>query len=124
MFSWNKELHVSESQTRPVTILKYLQGWQYLFIIEGAITVGIAAYLYIFAPRSPEKSRFYTAEEARLAKYRLELDAQDIDKQFRWSDAKAQLRQGSTWAFAFMALMYGVGTASSSNFLPVSLTPS
>ena len=77
--------------------------------------------MYVCAPRSPEKSRFYTEDEVRLAKYRLELDSQDIDKKFRWDDAKAQLRQWQTWAFAFMALMYGVGVASSSNFLPVSL---
>ncbi|KAI5866822.1 MFS general substrate transporter [Durotheca rogersii] len=95
-----------------------LKGWQYLFLIEGSITIFVAAYLYIFAPRSPEKSRWYTEEEVRLAKARLEQDSQDQDKKFRWGDARNQLRQWQTWVYAFMALMYGVGVASSSNFLP------
>lgn len=85
-----------------------------------AQTIGVAIYLYIFAPRSPAKSRWYTEEEVRLAQIRLEEDSQDIDKKFRWSDAKDQLLQWQTWVFAWMALMYGVGVASSSNFLPVS----
>ncbi|OTA64761.1 MFS general substrate transporter [Hypoxylon sp. EC38] len=95
-----------------------LKGWQYLFLIEGAITIVVAAYLYVFAPRSPEKSRWYTEEEVKLAKSRLEQDSQDQDKEFRWEEAKKQLKHWPTWAFAFMALMYGVGVASSSNFLP------
>lgn len=99
------------------------KGWQYLFIIEGSITVAVAVYLWIFAPRSPETSRWYTEEEVKLAKNRLEQDSQDHDTEFRWYDAKKQLKHWPTWAFAFMALMYGVGVASSSNFLPVCFTP-
>ncbi|KAI1373214.1 MFS general substrate transporter [Hypoxylon crocopeplum] len=95
-----------------------LHGWQYLFLIEGSITVVVAAYLYVFAPKSPEESRWYTEEEVTLAKHRLEQDSSDQDKEFRWGDARNQLKQWQTWVFAFMALMYGVGVASSSNFLP------
>lgn len=80
----------------------------------------VAAYLYVFAPQSPEKSRWYTEEEVKLAKIRLEQDSQDRDDTFRWEDAKKQLKHWPTWAYASMALMYGVGVASSSNFLPVS----
>lgn len=83
----------------------------------------VALYLWIFAPRSPEKSRWYTEEEVKLAKARLEQDSQAQDKEFRWDDAKKQLKHWPTWAFAFMALMYGVGVASSSNFLPVGTSP-
>ncbi|KAH7014656.1 major facilitator superfamily domain-containing protein [Microdochium trichocladiopsis] len=96
----------------------HLHGWQWLFLIEGAITVAVAIYLYIFAPRSPDKSRWYTDDERALARARLEQDSQDQDKHFRWADAKRQLQHWPTCGFAFLALMYGVGVASSSNFLP------
>ncbi|KAI1763201.1 MFS general substrate transporter [Hypoxylon sp. FL1150] len=76
-------------------------GWQYLFLIEGSITILVAIYLWTFAPKSPETSRWYTEEE-----------------EFLWDDANKQLEHWPTWVFAFMALMYGVGVASSSNFLP------
>ncbi|CAH0058143.1 unnamed protein product [Clonostachys solani] len=95
-----------------------LRGWQYLFIIEGAITVVVAAWLFVWAPRSPQKCRFFSAEEKALAQARLELDSQDQDKYFRWDEAIEQLKMWQTWVFAFMALLYGIGVASSSNFLP------
>ncbi|KAF7562324.1 hypothetical protein G7046_g1811 [Stylonectria norvegica] len=85
---------------------------------EGGITIAVAVWLFISAPRSPEKFSWLTADEKALAKARAEEDSQDRDKNFRWSDASHQLKQWQTWAFAFMALMYGVGVASSSNFLP------
>ncbi|KAF5011883.1 hypothetical protein FDECE_2016 [Fusarium decemcellulare] len=102
VFQWNKKLH----------------GWQYLFLIEGGITIAVAIWLYICAPRSPEKCTWYTEEERQLAIARVQQDSQDQDKHFRWSDAIHQLKLWQTWAYAFMALMYGVGVASSSNFLP------
>ncbi|KAI0173364.1 MFS general substrate transporter [Hypoxylon sp. FL1284] len=95
-----------------------LKGWQYLFIIEGSITVVVAIYLWTFAPRSPETSRWYTEEEVQLARQRLQQDSRDQDTEFHWDDARKQLKHWPTWVFAFMALMYGVGVASSSNFLP------
>ncbi|KAI1461870.1 MFS general substrate transporter [Annulohypoxylon moriforme] len=121
VFQWKGKLKVSTlcpEEDRVSDISFWDKGWQYLFLIEGSITVVVATYLYIFAPRSPQKSRWYTEEEVKLAKYRLEQDSQDQDKEFRWEDAKKQLKHWPTWAFAFMALMYGVGVASSSNFLP------
>lgn len=83
------------------------------------MTVVVAAWMFAWAPRSPEKCRFFNEDEKNLARARVELDSQDQDKSFRWNDAIAQLKMWQTWVFAFMALLYGVGVASSSNFLPV-----
>ncbi|KAI1382925.1 MFS general substrate transporter [Hypoxylon trugodes] len=95
-----------------------LKGWQYLFIIEGALTIGISILLLFALPRSVRKCRWFSEEEKKIAVARLEEDSHDEDKIFRWSDVKEQLQHGPTWAFAFLALMHGVGLASSSNFLP------
>ncbi|KAF3392996.1 hypothetical protein DPV78_010172 [Talaromyces pinophilus] len=95
-----------------------LHGWQYLFLIEGSITIAGAIFLFIFAPRSVQKSKWYSQGEKELAEQRLAEDTEERDDRFRWNDAKAQLLHWPTWAFAFLALMYGVGVASSSNFLP------
>ncbi|KAI1759520.1 MFS general substrate transporter [Hypoxylon sp. FL1150] len=95
-----------------------LKGWQYLFIIEGALTIGISILLFFALPRSVQKCNWFSEEEKRIATARLQEDSQDEDKIFRWSDVKKQLLHGPTWAFAFLALMHGVGLASSSNFLP------
>lgn len=54
-----------------------------------------------------------------MSRLRLEEDSQDMDKHFRWEDAKKETRDWTTWIFTLMPLLYGVGVASSSNFLPV-----
>lgn len=99
---------------------KALRGWQYLFIIEGAMTVGIALFLFLILPRSIQKSKWFTEEEKRASLVRLGEDSQDQDKSFRWDDAAKECRDWTTWVFTLMPLLYGVGVASSSNFLPVS----
>uniref|UniRef100_A0A0B7KAG3 Major facilitator superfamily (MFS) profile domain-containing protein n=1 Tax=Bionectria ochroleuca TaxID=29856 RepID=A0A0B7KAG3_BIOOC len=98
---------------------KALKGWQYLFIIEGSITIGIAVVLLFVLPRSPEKCRWFSEEEKALAVYRLQQDSQDEDKKLRASDVKKQLLHGPSWVFAALAFLHGVGFSSSSNFLPV-----
>ncbi|KAI6081944.1 MFS general substrate transporter [Hypoxylon rubiginosum] len=97
---------------------KALRGWQYLFIIEGSLTVGVGLLLFLILPHSVEKSRWFTEEEKRMSRLRLEEDSQDMDKHFRWEDAKKETRDWTTWIFTLMPLLYGVGVASSSNFLP------
>jgi hypothetical protein len=90
-----------------------------LFVIEGAITVGIAGVLAAVLPRSPAKCRWFTEEEKNLAEARLRLDSQDSDKKLHAADVFKQLRHGPSWTFAALAFLHGVGFASSSNFLPV-----
>ncbi|KAI1077230.1 MFS general substrate transporter [Whalleya microplaca] len=89
-----------------------------LFIIEGALTVGVGLILFFILPHSIEKSRWFSDEEKRISRLRLEEDSQDVDKHFRWEDAKKETRDWTTWVFTLMPLLYGVGVASSSNFLP------
>lgn len=43
-----------------------LGGWRYLFLIEGAITVGMPLVLFLVLPRSVEPSRFFSPDEKRL----------------------------------------------------------
>lgn len=103
---------------------KPLSGWRYLFLIEGAITVGMSVVLFVVLPRSVESSRFFTPEEKKLARARLEegtLDAGGAEKQlerFRWADARATLLQFESWAFMLMALSFGVALTGAANFLP------
>ncbi|KAH9885549.1 MFS general substrate transporter [Xylariomycetidae sp. FL2044] len=97
---------------------KALKGWQYLFLIEGALTVGVGLLLFLVLPHSVEKCRWFSEDEKLAARHRLEEDSLDIDKKFRWEDAKKECKDWTTWVFTLMPLLYGVGVASSSNFLP------
>jgi hypothetical protein len=84
------------------------------------MTVGMGLLLYFVLPRSVDKSRWFTEEEKALARHRQEEDSQDQDKKFHWDDALKETKDWTTWVFTLMPLLYGVGVASSSNFLPVS----
>lgn len=51
-----------------------LEGWRWLFIIEGAATVGIAFIFMLFMPNKPETMRWVTDTERAQLVYRLSVD--------------------------------------------------
>jgi MFS family permease len=51
-----------------------LPAWKWLFIIEGAITVVVAAMAVFILPDMPENSKFLSVEERQMAVNRLKLD--------------------------------------------------
>ncbi|XXH01867.1 hypothetical protein Hte_008229 [Hypoxylon texense] len=104
-----------------------LIAWS-VFQWDKALRVGVGLLLFLILPHSVEKSRWFSEEEKRLSRLRIEEDSQDLDKNFRWEDAKKETRDWTTWIFTLMPLLYGVGVASSSNFLPtivkrIAITP-
>ncbi|KAK2596206.1 hypothetical protein QQS21_006354 [Conoideocrella luteorostrata] len=52
-----------------------IKGWQWLFIIEGAATVGSGIICAFFMPEFPYNSRILTATQRDLAVWRVECDA-------------------------------------------------
>ncbi|KAF7315002.1 MFS domain-containing protein [Mycena indigotica] len=63
-------------------------GWQWIFIIEGAITSFIGLVSYGFMPASPDHARFLNAEEKAYVKAKLEEDGaiNDADSHFSWGE--------------------------------------
>lgn len=97
----------------------FQQGWRYLFLIEGALTIGIGIILGLVLPKSPATCRWFSEEEKALAEARLKQDSQNTETSVSMRDVLAQFRHWPSWVFAAMALLHGVGFTSSSNFLPV-----
>ncbi|OAK93526.1 MFS transporter [Phaeosphaeriaceae sp. SRC1lsM3a] len=52
-----------------------IRGWQWLFIVEGAATVGIGAVCAFFMPEFPHNSRILSQTERDLAVWRIESEA-------------------------------------------------
>ncbi|KAH0189412.1 MFS general substrate transporter, partial [Aureobasidium melanogenum] len=67
-------------------ILKGLKGrdgmdaWQWLYIIEGVITVGVGIIIVLFLPDFPETWKTLSPEMRHVALKRLSLDAAEADK--------------------------------------------
>lgn len=74
-----------------------LRAWKWLFILEGAITIGIAVGAYFVLPNFPRTTSWLTEEERQLAAWRLEEDIGEDD----WVDSKDQ----TFWQGAKMAFM-------------------
>lgn len=52
----------------------------YLFYVEGAVTVGMAAVILFILPNFPSDARFLTAEERLIAVRRLAEDTGEADE--------------------------------------------
>ncbi|EED24561.1 vitamin H transporter, putative [Talaromyces stipitatus ATCC 10500] len=95
-----------------------LTGWQYLFLIEGGMTVGLAVIVFLVLPRDTN-TRWFTDAERRVAQIRLRRESNlESAGQISWNVAFQVFRTWQVWAFAAMAFLCGVGVASASNFLP------
>ncbi|KAH8807922.1 major facilitator superfamily domain-containing protein [Xylogone sp. PMI_703] len=95
-----------------------LYDWQYLFIIEGAMTIVLSLCAFILLPKSVSESRYFNDEEKKCSNIRLELYTESQTVRFTWRAALLPLLHWQTWMFGAMALGYGVACASISNFLP------
>ncbi|KAF2118737.1 major facilitator superfamily domain-containing protein [Lophiotrema nucula] len=62
VFQWNAKLH----------------NWQYLFIIEGALTMLLATICFILLPRNMQSTKYFTAAEKHCSSIRLLLAAASI----------------------------------------------
>ncbi|OAL23908.1 hypothetical protein AYO20_10820 [Fonsecaea nubica] len=118
VFQWHKKLHVrdaSQSSGRPLTLM---QNWQYLFIIEGSLTVFLSLVAFTILPRSLTASRYFSQEEKDYGRLRLQREFEIEPIKFSWSAALKPLLNWHTWMFGAMSLCYGVAAATLSNFLP------
>ncbi|KAL3491509.1 major facilitator superfamily domain-containing protein [Aspergillus germanicus] len=92
-----------------------LRGWQYLFLIEGAMGVSVGAWALFWLPRDVSSSRFFTEAHKHCAAQRMAYEKAEVS----WVKGMQVLRDWKVWALASAVFLCGVGSASSSNFLPV-----
>jgi MFS family permease len=95
-------------------------GWRWIMIIEGIPTFILGIATWWILPDNPETTYFLTAEEKKLAAYRLtrQTGYTVTASQFHWKDVKAGLKDWKVWAFSFAqfgsdTMLYGFST-----FLP------
>ncbi|KAJ8104352.1 major facilitator superfamily domain-containing protein [Lipomyces tetrasporus] len=56
-----------------------IAGWRWLFIIEGAATIGMAMLSMVLLPNFPASSKWLSDEERAFAQWRLVMDAKEAD---------------------------------------------
>ncbi|KAG5520202.1 hypothetical protein PMAC_001279 [Pneumocystis sp. 'macacae'] len=111
-----------------------LNGWSWIFIIEGLITVIFGLLGYWLVPRSIEKTRFLTKEQKYWARKRIELDEQrlsslsirhpvtgemaDYNKHLKWSYVKSCFTTLHIYLLSLLAFSSGTNVYSIAYFLP------
>ncbi|KAF2643107.1 MFS general substrate transporter [Massarina eburnea CBS 473.64] len=100
----------------------HLHGWQYLFIIEGTITIGIALVAPFWLAKAPGQSWFLTPEEKVLADRRMVTDsAANEDSRFKLSrrDVVEAIKDWKFWAVLPFNVLSSVAPQGFTIFMPI-----
>lgn len=99
-----------------------ISAWQWLYIIEGSITVFIGVLVAVFLPDFPHTWRLLTEEEKFVANRRMAIDAASVDTDdsngmSQLTGLKLAVGDIKTWilALAYLAI---TGASGFQNFLP------
>ncbi|CAM1502556.1 Fc.00g045400.m01.CDS01 [Cosmosporella sp. VM-42] len=100
-----------------------LPSWKYLFAVEGAGTVIVAAFAFWYLPFNGATAHFLTAEEKELAHHRLQMDSSSIvDEKFDLRDAARIFKHPTSWAILPIQICLGVPLQGVQLYLPVIVT--
>ncbi|KAI1371428.1 MFS general substrate transporter [Hypoxylon crocopeplum] len=78
-------------------------GWRWIFILEGILTVLVAAAAYGFIHNYPDTSKFLSEDERKFIHQRLAADSDAThDEKFTWSAVVEALKDPNCW-------LYGLG---------------
>ncbi|KAF7563698.1 hypothetical protein G7046_g395 [Stylonectria norvegica] len=99
-----------------------IRGWQYLFLIEGGLTVIFATGAFFWLPETPDTAWFLDEKEKEAAKLRLLRDgSQSVGSEFSFKEAFASWNNWKFFPWCVISFTYPVAFATSSNFLPLVL---
>ncbi|RAR09694.1 mfs transporter [Stemphylium lycopersici] len=95
-----------------------LEGWRWLFLIQGVFTVLIAAMAFFLLPNTPLQTRWLSPAQRQLAHSRIERDTtQKRDKVNVWKGLREAALDYRTWIFALMQNLH-LSANGFKNFLP------
>ncbi|KAL7422592.1 hypothetical protein Q5752_003240 [Cryptotrichosporon argae] len=97
-----------------------LAGWRWLFIVEGAMTVGLATIFAFFIPNKPTTVRWLSEQERAALNQRLEKDRgtkDATDEVSIWAAARMAVTDPKTWLLCAV-LQCNYIAASVTNFWP------
>ncbi|KAF2770499.1 MFS general substrate transporter [Teratosphaeria nubilosa] len=77
-----------------------LNGWRWIFIIEGLLTVVLGFFAYFFIADWPLKARFVNEDERAQITARLKADSDAVyNEAFSWSNVMLALKDYKVWLY-------------------------
>lgn len=96
-----------------------IKAWQWLFIIEGCLTVFFAILGLFILPDFPSNTRFLSEKERAIAVLRLERDAGEADEERTsvWKGLRDSILDYKVWLLVAIVL-FKTSAASFTQFIP------
>ncbi|GKT64278.1 major facilitator superfamily transporter [Colletotrichum tofieldiae] len=95
-----------------------LEGWRWLFVLQGAVTFAIAMVACFTLPDEPLTTRWLTPAERQLAHARIERDTVGARVQSStWAGLREAIVDPKVWVFIYMQHMH-LATNGFKNFFP------
>lgn len=100
-----------------------LSAWQYIYIVEGAISIGFVPF-YVFGLSSKlEDSWFFTKEESEYVSARYKtMSTFNPDEKFNWSQVWLATKDLKTWVSAAALFCIDLTSFGLTVFLPIIIT--
>ena len=103
-----------------------LEGWRYMFLVQGLITIIIGFLTYFWIVEFPENAHrslcFLTEEEQALAVSRIQKDRKDVQADpFRWVEVLKHAADAKVYGFACLFFLLNLVSTALSYFLPIIL---
>ncbi|KAH9902018.1 MFS general substrate transporter [Xylariomycetidae sp. FL2044] len=96
-----------------------LHGWQYLFIIEGALTVAVALLAAAILPKDPWTCRWLSEEEKKMCLDRARLDStSNVGSPWNFKEGMQPFKSWQVYAWSVIGLCYGTSGSAVGSFLP------
>ncbi|KAK1487072.1 MFS transporter [Colletotrichum cuscutae] len=96
-----------------------LAGWQWLFIVQGAVSIGVAMAAFYFLPDAPLQTRWLSPEQRHMAHQRIFDDTTDRREGGTsvWKGLREACTDWRTWLFCLMDNLH-LSANGFKNFLP------
>ncbi|KAF8169931.1 high-affinity nicotinic acid transporter [Pholiota molesta] len=84
-----------------------LNGWQWIFLVEGALTICLGVLAWFFVPDFPDKSRWLNQEQRKMILDRVEADRGDsIPDELTRAKVINHLKDPMLWALAISCYFF------------------
>lgn len=105
------------------TINGSMKSWQYIYIIEGAISIGFVPCYYFGLSKDLENSWFFNKEEKEyiIERYKT-MNTFNPDEKFDWFQVKLALKDIKTWVSSIALFGIDLTTFGLTVFLPIIIT--
>ncbi|SPN99133.1 related to high affinity nicotinic acid permease [Cephalotrichum gorgonifer] len=96
-----------------------LNHWSWLFLIEGAMTIGLVPVIFFAFPESPLTAWFLNEEERNVMRLRYELNPHlGIDEAFSWNNVFSAFKDVKLWIHAVLQFSVDISLFGFTTFLP------